>query len=506
MSAEVADESHSALNRRIARGAAWMVGLRLTDRIVGFLSMMVLARLLVPADFGLVALAAAMVAAVGVFGEFGFELALIQNQKADRSHYDTAWTLSLLRGLLAAIAIALIAEPLAYFFNDPRLRDVILVFALVPLLEGSYNIGTVAFRKDLTLGKEFVFRIVPRIAGVFVTIVIAFLWSNYWALIYGTLAGTGLRVVMSYLMQSYRPRISVAAWHDIIGFSKWTLATSIATFVNQKLGTLAIAKFLDTHSLGIFSMAAEIANMAAGEMIAPIKQALFPGYAKLAHDTALLRRAFLDVYGILVLVALPTAIGIGLTAEFFVPILLGPQWNQAIPLIQILVVSGGLRALSSHVRPVYLAMNRPHLGAYASMGRMIVYLPALVFALSQYGIEGAAIAQAAGHVAVFSCSIYLMHRLLGLTLGDIWTACWRPLTSCALMVLAVYILKWLLLVGGSGISASLALLAMAVVAGGVTYLTSVLLLWRLNGRPTASAEAYLLSYLKSSVLSRFTPS
>src|SRR3546814_18372835 len=81
--------------------------------------------------------------------------------------------------------------------------------------------------------------------------------------------------------------------------------------------------------------------MAAAELIAPIKQVLFPGYARIAHDIALLRKAFIDVYGILVLVALPVAIGIGLTAEYFVPLLLGPNWVQAVPLIESLVISGG---------------------------------------------------------------------------------------------------------------------------------------------------------------------
>src|SRR3546814_5497280 len=87
----------------------------------------------------------------------------------------------------------------------------------------------------------------------------------------------------------------------------------------------------------------------------------------------------------LVLVALPVAIGIGLTARYFVPLLLGPKWVQAVPVIEILVISGGLLSLASHVRPIYLALNRPKLGAYASIGHALVYLPALYVGLSEYG-------------------------------------------------------------------------------------------------------------------------
>jgi lipopolysaccharide exporter len=341
MAADLASEMLARVNRRMARGAAWMIGLRFADRMIGLLSMVVLARLLLPADFGVVALAMAMVSVVDDLADFGFDMALIQNQTADRSHYDTAWTFNVARGLVASVALALLAHPLALFFEDPRLDEVLLVLAISPFLAGFYNIGTVAFRKNLTLNKEFIFRIIPRLIGVIATIAFALVWRNYWALVVGTLTGIGIRLPLSYLMHSYRPRLSLAASRGIMDFSKWMLMTSIGDMVSQKAGTFMIAKLLDTASLGVFSMSSQIANMASQELIAPIKQALFPGYAKLAHDIALLKKAFLDVYGILVLLALPAAIGIGLTAEFFVPLLLGPKWHGAVPVIEILVISGG---------------------------------------------------------------------------------------------------------------------------------------------------------------------
>lgn len=505
MTAGSLPEERGSLNRRITRGAAWMVGLRFADRSVGFISTIILARLLVPADFGLVALATAMMAAVAVFGEFGLELALIQNQKADRRHYDTAWTLGLLRGLIATIIIALAAAPLAAFFEDPRLEEVILVLAVAPLLEGLNNIGTVAFRKDLALNKEFVFRIVPRVAGVIVTIACAFAWQNYWALVVGTLSGKALRVVVSYAMHPYRPRLTLAAWREIMTFSKWIVVIGVATFANRKMSALVVAKFLDAASLGIFSIANQIANMASAELIAPIKQVLFPGYAKIAHDPGALRQAFVDAYGILVLVALPVAIGIGLTAEYYVPLLLGPRWTDAVPIIEILVISGGLRSLSSHVRPVYLAMNRPQLGAYASVGRAAVFLPLLYLGLVEYGLIGAAIAHAISQLAVLGGSLYYMHRLLGLSVADLLRASWRGLCACLVMSGAIFALKAYPPVQGDGILAQSVLLALAVATGVVVYTATDLLLWWCSGRPAASPEGYLISYARESLRRRRMP-
>jgi lipopolysaccharide exporter len=504
MTADFAGETGSGLNQRIARGAFWMIGLRFADRCIGLLSMIVLARLLVPADFGLVALAMTMVAVIDDLADFGFEMALIQNQGAGRSHYDTAWTCGILRGLVASIVLALLAPTLALFFEEPRLDDVLFALAMAPFLAGFNNIGTVAFRKELTLNKEFVFRIVPRLFGVVITIVFAFVWRNYWALVCGTLGGIASRLLMSYLMHSFRPRLSLGAWREIMGFSKWMLATSIADLVSQRAGTLIIAKMLDAASLGIFSISNQIANMASAELIAPIKQALFPGYAKLAHKPELLKKAFLDVYGILVLIALPAAVGIGLTAQYFVPILLGPKWLDAVPIIEILAISGGLRSLSSHVRPVYLAMNRPHLGALASFSRGIIYVPCLFFALWHYGVVGAAVAHAIGHVGVLLGSLYLMHRLLSLTAGDILAACWRPLVSCGFMIVGVTAVRWFPPPGAQGLAGQIFLLLTAVGTGLVAYGGSILLIWQLCGRPEGSSESRLLTYL-AQILGKYRP-
>ena len=389
----------------------------------------------------------------------------------------------------------MLAQPLAGFFDDPRITNVVLVLAVAPLLEGFYNIGTVAFRKDLTLHKEFIFRIAPRIAGVVVTIPIAFLWRSYWALVYGTLVVAVLRLALSYLMHQYRPRLSLAVWREIMGFSKWMLAASIAGFVNERAATFIIAKFLDAASVGVFSLASQIANMASAELLQPIRRALLPGYAKLAHDPTLLRKAFLDTYGILVLIALPTAIGLGLTAEYYVPLLLGPLWSDAVPLIEILAISGGLSSLSSHLQPVSLAMNRPHLDTWASIGRALVYLPILAFALPKYGLIGTAIANAACHFCVLLGSLYLMHRLLNITVADILTTCWRPFVGCALMVLSVGTVKWFPPVVGEGPTGHMILLAAAVLTGFTAYSGSTLLLWWFCRCPVNSAESHVLAYL-----------
>src|SRR5688572_18978074 len=115
----------SNLGRSMVVGAGWMVLLRIADRAVGLVSLAVLARLLLPEDFGLIAAAMSFIAVIEMLGEFGVELALIKNQQADRSHYDSAWTLNLITALLLAAVLFALASPAAAFFAEPRVEAIV---------------------------------------------------------------------------------------------------------------------------------------------------------------------------------------------------------------------------------------------------------------------------------------------------------------------------------------------------------------------------------------------
>jgi L-fucose isomerase-like protein len=133
----------------MAKGAFWTVLLRLTDRSIGMVSTLFLARLLAPADFGLIAMAMSIVAMLEVISTFSFDIALIQNPTAERRHYDTAWTFNVLFGLANACLLLALAGPVATFYAEPRSQNIMMWLALYPALQGFGNIGIVAFQKDL---------------------------------------------------------------------------------------------------------------------------------------------------------------------------------------------------------------------------------------------------------------------------------------------------------------------------------------------------------------------
>ena len=176
----MATNNSTSICQRTLVGAGWLVLWRVATRILGFVSTLILARVLLPADFGLVAIAMTYLAAFDAFSIFGLQDAIIRATEHDRGMFDTAFTLSVLRGLLNTLVIAATAPLAAHFFNEPRLTPLLLVLALFPAIEGTENIGIVEFRRDFRFEREFQLFLMPRLISVVFTIVTALMFHSYW--------------------------------------------------------------------------------------------------------------------------------------------------------------------------------------------------------------------------------------------------------------------------------------------------------------------------------------
>ena len=484
-----------AIGRSMAKGAAWMVAMRLAIRLIGLVSTIILARLLVPADFGLVALATVFYAIIELASQFSFDVMLIKEQKADRSYYDTAWTLSILRGVGGAALLVAGAGLTADFFDDPRLESVVYVLALVAVAEGFVNVGIVDFRKELNFDREFRYLVSVKIAAFLVTIFLAFLLRSYWALVFGMFSGVIARLCLSYWMHPFRPRWSLAKWREIMNFSKWLLFTNFIGIFRDRGATFVVGKIGGAETLGLFLVAHEIATLATSELAAPIRRAVLPGYAKLAGDANRLKEVYLDGLSLTIMAALPIAAGIGLTADLLVPIFLGAKWLAAIPIIQILVIRGVLEVCLANTQPLVNAMGHPHLNTHVQSIAMVCEVPLLIFFTLEWGAHGAAAAVAVGAGTLVITYSIVLSRLIAVGWNDLLGAVWRSLFAVAVMTLAVFAVSetW---VPSDAMPWLILKLAVEVAVGAVVYTATHLAVWRLCGSPTG-AESYVLAALRS---------
>src|SRR5258706_9735213 len=290
---------------RMAVGAAWMVLLKIVERGIGLASTVVLARLLLPADFGVVAMATSIIAILELFGALGLDWALIQRPDATPANYNAAWTFSAIFGVSCAIALLCVAAPAATFYGEPRLVPVMQVLAGMMAIGGFQNIGIVAFRRDLEFDREFRFLLAKKIATVVVTILLAFTLRSYWALVIGVTFGSAMSVALSYYVHPYRPRLSLHGLGELLRFSKWLLANNALLFLNARASDFVIGRLSGAGALGMYQIAYEISNLPTTELVAPINKATFPGYSRLAGDIVKLRDGFLNFTSMVALITLP---------------------------------------------------------------------------------------------------------------------------------------------------------------------------------------------------------
>lgn len=478
---------------RMARGAAWMVALRLSVTLLGLVSTVILARLLVPADFGLLALGTSMVAALDLLTSFRFDVALIQDQSADRADFDSAWTLNQISGAVLALLLCVAAFPAATFYDEPRLAPIIFVLAAGALLDGLQNIGIVSFRKDLDFRREFAFTVTRKLAQVLVAAVIAFWLRSYWALAAGIISSSVAGLIASYLMHPYRPRWTLVRARHLIGFSKWLVVDNMMFFLRNRSSDVIIGKMAGPAQLGLFSLAYELATIARNNVSAPIDRAMFPGYARLAADPAALKDGFLSVAGMTALVAVPIPVGTASVAPLVVPLLFGTQWLGAIPVLQVLGFASAVSLLGTGTTAVYLALGRPRILIFVSSIYILFLLASMALLLPTMGLVGAGWAFLIAALVTLPVQQWILKRTLDLPPIYWVRRIWRPVAAATAMYFSVTALQAALPASVTNL-ARLLECALVATAGAICYVAVALALWFIAGRP-AGPEQFILDRL-----------
>jgi lipopolysaccharide exporter len=477
---------------RMALGAVWMVSFKMLERGLGLISMLILARLLLPEDFGIVAMATSLIALLELFAMFGMDTALIQRANATPEHFNSAWTLNLLAGTAIATMMLICAWPAAFFYHQPRVTAVICALAIGAVLQGAENIGVVNFRKEMRFDREFRFLITKKLLGFAIVIPLAFALRSYWALVLGTVLGRACGLTLSYIVHPYRPRPSLSAVRDLMHVSKWLILQNLISFLRDRSSDFVVGRLAGPASLGAFSVSAEISAMPGTELVAPINRAVLPAYVKLAQDLPALRREYLSVMGMIALLAVPTVAGFAASAPFIVLLVLGPKWVGAALLIQVLAFFSIATVLQSNAYAVFLALSRPEVFVKINGIHVAILLPLIIGLTYTFGVIGAAWAYVGAATVMLPVNVVFITRHLGLRRTEFVANLWRPLLAATLMYIGVRLFGPPLPVTALPSAQAAASLFTCVGLGVPFYVLAGLILWLLAGRPEESAETQVL--------------
>lgn len=431
------------LFKQVVRGGIWLLALRITNRGLGFIRTIILARLLLPQDFGLLGVAMLAASTLDAFSQTGFQSALVQKKGDVKAYLDVAWTILAIRGIILFIVLYAMAPLIAQFFNSSQARLVIMVIAVNMLLTGFGNIGIVFFQKQLEFNRQFLYELSATLADLVVSISLAFILRNVWALVYGGIAKNLSRFCLSYVLHPYRSRISfdMDKFRDLFGFGIWISGSIIVVFLITQGDDIFVGRMFGVTALGFYQMAYLLSHLPVTEITDVISRVTFPAYSKLQDDLAKLREGYLKVLQLTAYISIPLAAGIFTLATEFTRIFLGQKWMPMVPAVQILAVAGLVSSVMATARPIFHGVGKPKFDTIWQIVRLLV-LAAMIYPLSmRWGISGAAIAVL---ISTFFSAIgfnSMAIRTTACSVRSFGKMTILPLTNAAIMVLIITILK-----------------------------------------------------------------
>lgn len=398
------------------KGISWVGSLRLSTRLIAFFRIAILARILTPAQFGVFGIAAFALAFVEIVTETGINVFLIQEKKKIDDYIHTAWIVSIVRGIIISLAIALSAPFIASFFNSPESYFLLVLIGVVPFIRGFINPAIIKFQKELEFQKEFWFRLLIFFVDAATAIILVFLIREPIGLVWGLIAGAALEVILSFLFVKPTPRFIFERERikRVVGRGKWVTFAGIFDYLFRNLDDMSVGKLLNTSSLGLYQMAYKLSELPITEISVVVSKVTFPVFTKISGDAKRLRKAFLKT----IIAISGLIIPIGFLLVFFpaeiIQVVLGSQWLEAAVVLQVLAIFGIFRALSGSISILFLAVQKQELVSAVTFVNMAGLAITVIPLVLMFGMIGAGISAIIGSLLGLFVSLYFAFRILKL--------------------------------------------------------------------------------------------
>ncbi len=352
-----------------------------------------MARLLSPADFGLVAISWLVLQTIGAFTQTGIHQTLIHKQNVEK-YLDTAWTFLLIRGFALYGLVLLLSSLLGAFFNSPDVVAIIKIISFTMVLDGFVNIGVVLFQKNLTFNKQFVFQLSANFIDFVVALTMAFVLRNVWALVYGAIANSLARVVLSYILSEYRPKFSFnfEAFKEMNSYGKWIAGSNMLQFIYSQGDDLLVGKILGPTALGFYQLAYRISNLPATQITHIISAVLFPAYSNIQTEKERIAKIYLSVLQLISFLSFFVGTIIICFATDFTVLFLGEKWIPMVLSMQLLTLWGVMRSIGATTGPVWQALGTPKTVTKIQSLQTIILIVIIYPLTIKWGINGTSLA------------------------------------------------------------------------------------------------------------------
>jgi O-antigen/teichoic acid export membrane protein len=438
----------TALNIKKAtvQGAVWNYATFIGSKGLVFITTIILARLLSPEDFGLLALGMIAITYLDTIDDLGVSDAMVYRQNDPERAYNVAFFINLTTGLLAT-AIGFFAAPLAaLIFNEPRVTPVLQVLSFTFIFSAVGRLIESRFHKELDFKNKFFVQVGKAVIKGGVSIGMALTGFGVWSLVFGQLAGAVAGMLLYWVRSRWVPRLifDLKIARSLFDFGSQMILVEILGMIHKNVDYLIVGFLLGTEQLGFYTMGFRLPELIIINICYIFGQTLFPAYAKLQNQPGSLRAGYMKSIQYLSLITLPAGLLLFLIAPEFVEFFYGEQWQTSITIVQALSIYAVIYSLSYNAGDIYKATGRPVILNQISVLKLAITVPALWFA-APYGIFYVAVAQVATTAVLTVVRLAVASRIIDFRAVDFWKAVRPAFVASFIMFLPVYFLRLQLL-------------------------------------------------------------
>lgn len=414
-----------SLKKKIFGGVAWnAVGL-IIDNGASMIIKLMLARILLPKDFGIIGLATVFIGMVRIFSDLGMSAALIQRKEEHLSpiDYDTAYWAGIIWGVFLAVILSFVVAPIAAsFYNQKILLLIIPVLSLSLLLRPFVVIHIVNITRELDFKRIVLPRNVSRFTAGVIAIAMALMGFGVWSLVFQGITTNFLLIIIYSFISKWRPKFqfSKESFKKIFSFGVFTSGTGIFNYLTNNIDYLLIGKFLGAQQLGLYTLGYNVTYVVRGQIMKVVNSVFYPVYSKLQDDLVAVKKYYFKVIKYNCVVIYPIMVGIIMLAEPLVIYGLGKKWEEAIIPMQLMAAAGLVHLLTSSNTVLLRGLGKPKLEMIFSIIKTLgVNVPFIVIGVLYNGIIGAATGLLAAKFVIFFINNIILKKVAGIKFTEI---------------------------------------------------------------------------------------
>lgn len=434
------------LNNKIISATKWSTITEVMAKLVAPISSMVLARLLTPEAFGVVATLNMVIAFAEIFTDAGFQRYLIQHEFIDEKDKDESTNVAFWSNLIMSFilwgVIALFNEPLAELVGSPGLGNVLVISCVSIPLAAFSSIQMALFKRSFDFKTLFWRRLAIILVPLCVTIPLAVLLRSYWALVIGTIVTNAVNALLLTVKSNWKPRLyySFAKLKEMFSFCSWSILDSVLVWATGYVDIFFIGKVLNAHYLGIYKTSISTVGQFTSLITASVLPVIMPSLSRLQNDLPEMRSLLLKFQKYTSVLLLPLGVGIFMFQDLITSVMLGNQWADAAPFIGLWGLMEVTTVIFSRFcSPVYPALGKPKISVFVQILHLMVLVPAVIISV-QYGFRALYITRSLVRIELVLVNLVFVYILIKQSPWQMFVNIWPEILSCGVMAIVAFVL------------------------------------------------------------------